>query len=616
MPAEPVSERRFGRAWWRRRRKRLLQFWGIGLAASVVVTALSTTDYFETSQAKGLDFLIKLRGQQLLSDVVIVAIDDETFEALGQRQPIPRDHLARIVRGLQRSGAAVIGFDIAFTSASSPEDDRALARAIAGFGDGHGSRIVLPSIRPSSGPLADPALLATVPVGSPNIPEDTDGVVRRAAMLVPRSGGGAEPALALAVVARREGVSPEALARRFGQERAGELVRINYAGPAGSFLTLPSRVVAALGEAGAEVPPDNPFRGRIVLVGATFADSRDFFQTPHGPLPGVEVHANVAHMLLTGGLIRPSGWAINFGLQLVAVLVVGVIMVSARPRVANALCFGVPLVVAVPASYVAFNSGGYWLDFVLPAITTKMLGSWATLLERRRFREAFGRYVSKEVAAQVLADPGSLEGERREVSILFSDLRGSTAFAETLPPETVAAQLNELFEAMTAAVFRHRGMVNDFIGDAVMAIFGAPVPDPEHALHAVRAALAMDGALRALNERWSAEGRPQLRMGIGVHTGVVFAGNVGGRDRVKYTIVGDAVNLASRVEGLNKDLGTTMLITEATRAIVGDRAKARDCGPVPVKGRNEPVRLYELFAVEPSSPPGSDGGAPGSDEGA
>ena len=598
-----ASKRWLSRAWWRRRRKRLLQFWGIGLAASVVVTALSTTDFFETSQAKGLDFLIKLRGQQLLSDVVIVAIDDETFEALGQRQPIPRDHLALVVRGLQRSGAAVVGFDIAFTSASKPEDDAALARAIADFADGAASRVVLPSIRPAAGPLADPALLARVPVGSPNIPEDTDGMVRRVALLVGRPGSEPEPALALAVVARREGVTPDVLARRFAQERAGELVRINYAGPAGSFLTIPSRVVAALGEPGAEVTPDNPFRGRIALVGATFADSRDFFQTPHGSLPGVEVHANVAHMLLTGGFIRASGWAINLGLQLVAVLVVGVIMVSTRPVVANAVCFGVPLAVAVPASYVAFNSGGYWVDFVLPAIATKVLGSGVGMLEQRRFKAAFGRYVSKEVAAQVLADPASLEGEHREVSILFSDLRGSTAFAETLAPATVAVQLNEYFEGMTAAIFRQGGMVNDFIGDAVMAIFGAPVPDGDHALHAVRAAMGMEEALRALNQRWRAEGRPELRMGIGIHTGLVFAGNVGGKDRLKYTIVGDAVNLASRVEGLNKELGTTVLITEATRALVAGRVTARDCGPVPVKGRNEPVRVHELSAVEGATGP-------------
>ncbi len=166
-----------------------------------------------------------------------------------------------------------------------------------------------------------------------------------------------------------------------------------------------------------------------------------------------------------------------------------------------------------------------------------------------------------------------------------------------MAPEQVAAILNQYFDAMTAAIFKHRGMINDFVGDAVMAIFGAPLADREHAEHAAQAALAMTEALRALNLRWEGEGLPELRMGIGIHSGEVFAGNVGGRARVKYTIVGDAVNVASRVEGLNKELGTTMLITEATRHLLGDRVEARDMGPREVKGRAELVHVHELLAV-------------------
>jgi adenylate cyclase len=239
------------------------------------------------------------------------------------------------------------------------------------------------------------------------------------------------------------------------------------------------------------------------------------------------------------------------------------------------------------------------VDFVLPVAATNLLGAWAGKLDSRRFHQAFGRYVSPDVAAQVLAHAQSLEGERREVSILFSDLRGFTTISETMAPDRVASHLTEYFDAMTAAIFRHRGMVNDFIGDAVMAVFGAPLGDPDHALHAVRAAADMDRALAGLNARWSATGAPTLKMGIGVHSGEVFAGNVGGKARMKYTIVGDPVNVASRVEGLNKETGTTILITEATRSLVADRVDARDCGAIPVKGRNEPVRVYELLAVRP-----------------
>jgi adenylate cyclase len=170
-----------------------------------------------------------------------------------------------------------------------------------------------------------------------------------------------------------------------------------------------------------------------------------------------------------------------------------------------------------------------------------------------------------------------------------------------MTPEAIAAHLNEYFDAMRAAIFAYRGMINDFIGDAVMAVFGAPLSDPDHALHAVQAAAAMDRALADLNRRWTARGLPQFHMGIGIHTGSVFAGNVGGHDKIKYTVIGDPVNVGSRVEGLNKELGTTILITAETYAAVGDRVQVKDHGPMHVKGRVEEVRVYEVLAVEGGS---------------
>jgi adenylate cyclase len=167
--------------------------------------------------------------------------------------------------------------------------------------------------------------------------------------------------------------------------------------------------------------------------------------------------------------------------------------------------------------------------------------------------------------------------------------------SERMQPADIAAHLNEYFDAMTAAIFKHRGMINDFVGDAVMAVFGAPAPDPEHAWHAVQSAIDMDRALTELNEKWKKAGLVELRMGVGIHTGRVFAGNIGGRERMKYTMIGDPVNVASRVEGLNKDLSTTLLVTEETLAAVGDRVRVRDCGPVAVKGRVEKVRVYEVL---------------------
>jgi adenylate cyclase len=160
---------------------------------------------------------------------------------------------------------------------------------------------------------------------------------------------------------------------------------------------------------------------------------------------------------------------------------------------------------------------------------------------------------------QVLAENPTLQGDRREVSVLVSDLRGFTTLSETMPVEQVAAHLNEYFPAMIDAIFAERGMINDFIGDGILVVFGAPLPDGDHAWRAARAAMGMQAALERLNQEWAARGIAPLRMGIGIHTGVVFAGNVGGPGRIKYTVVGDTVNVTARLEGLNKDLGTTTL---------------------------------------------------------
>ena len=572
--------------------------------ASVLVTGASARGYLESWQVRALDLLQHLQAPRQPGDVAIVAVDAAAFEALGGRQPLPRDYLARVVRGLARCGASVVGIDITFASPTEPGADAALAEAIREFADHGVSRVVLLApLSPGAEPLGAAALGASVMTASPLVSVPPDGVIRRIDPLLPGPGGTVEPTLALALVARQQGLDRRALDARLasGQLRGVTLAReagwpINYVGPAGSFSTISSRAVAPLGDPGAESPAaDNPFRGRIVLVGGTFPEGRDTYQTPYGPMPGVEVHANVAHMLTTGRFIRPSSWLVGLAVNVAVSLVAGVVLLALRPLIGTLVCIAGALAIGVPAAFFAFNRGGYWIDFVLPVVATAVTGLGSDALDRRRFRDSFARYLSRDVMARVLSDAPSLRGEHREVSILFSDLRGFTTLSEQMEPERIAAHLNEYFDAMTSAIFAHRGMINDFVGDAVMAVFGAPVADAEHAWHAVQSARDMDRALGALNRRWDAAGLPRLRMGIGIHTGAVFAGNVGGRDRIKYTVIGDPVNVASRVEGLNKELGTTILITEETLAAVGDRVRARDCGPQAVKGRVEKVRVFEVL---------------------
>src|SRR5215831_9425411 len=322
--------------WWRQRQARLLQLWAVGLLAACLVTGASAMGYLESLQARALDLLIYLQSPRQPSGLVIVAIDDAAFDALGRRQPLPRDYLARVLRGVTRAGATVIGLDISLRTASAPAADRAMAEAIAELG-AHADRrfVVAGAALPATGPLSDPAIRRLVTTSAPDVP-----------------------------------------------------------------------------------------------VGGSFADGRDFHPTPYGLMSGVEIQANIVHMLITGSLVRPAGWLAGFGVQLLAVFLAGLVMVSVRPLWGTAACLAGALLLGVPASYLAFSRGGYWVDFLLPVAATSLLGVGADILSKRRLRDALGRYVSPEVAARVERNPGDLDGERRQVSILFTDLRGFTTLSE------------------------------------------------------------------------------------------------------------------------------------------------------------------------------------------
>jgi adenylate cyclase len=586
--------------WWRARRGRLLQLWAVGIASSLLVTALSALGFLESWQVRGLDLLLRLQASRVPHDVVIVAVDEAVFERLGRRQPLPRDYMARVIRGIQRGGAAAVGMDIKLDQPTDPADDGALARALLDFADGGVSRVVVAGpLAPGSGPLGAATIGRSVRTGAPEVPQDSDDLIRRVTAFVPGPVTAA-PVLPLAVVARFRGVEPTSIASPQDEWP------INYVGGKGTILTLSSDTVAALADMKEEPAADNPLRGRIVMLGGQFRDSRDVYRTPHGEVYGVEIHANVVHMLTSGRLIRPSSWALGLVINVAVVLVAGVVLLAMRPIPGAIACAVGGLAIGIPAAFFAFDRGGYWVDFMLPVLATSLMGLIVDYRARRRVQSAFERYLSPELL-EVVFQSGRVVPERRVVTTLFSDLRGFTTLSEGMTPEAMAAHLNEYFEPMRRAIAMHYGTINDFVGDAVMAVFNGLVSDEQHALHAVQAAVAMDEALAELNRGWVTRGLPALQMGIGIHTGVVFSGDVGGKTRNKYTIIGDAVNVASRVEGLNKELGSTILITAETLAAVAPHVQVKDRGPMHVKGRVEEVRVYEVLAVERSPAAGRGG---------
>lgn len=348
--------------------------------------------------------------------------------------------------------------------------------------------------------------------------------------------------------------------------------------------------------------PPAAFAGKLVFVGTSAAGTFDRYQTPFdGGAGGVELHATLADNILAGAFMRRSSVGLDLAVTAAAGLAAAFVAVLLPVVWATAGVIG--LVVGLGWWLTAATGNGLWVAAVQPGIAaaSALFGgvAWQYFVEGRQKREIkrlFGRYVSKDVIDQLMANPAlaNLGGQRREMTVLFSDIRGFTTASEKGTPEAVVAQLNEYFGAMVEVLFRHGGTLDKFVGDMVMGLFGAPLEDPDHADHAVAAALEMVVRLEELNVGWQRAGRPTLDIGIGVNSGEMIAGNVGAEAIMSYTVIGDAVNLGARLESLNKEYGTRILISDATLARLKRPVATRRIGSVTVKGKTQAVVVHEL----------------------
>ena len=359
-----------------------------------------------------------------------------------------------------------------------------------------------------------------------------------------------------------------------------------------------------------EKPEIDPalFRGKIVLIGLTAAGLLDVFSTPFGdvPMPGIQVHASVADSILSNRFIRQAPQWSTAAATLIAALLVGLVAAFLPFWTAAAVATGV--VLAWTGGSIAMFDRGLWLPLVQPVAGPALALFTGTAYryfvedaEKRKVSRLFGRYVSRDVYKQLMSHPelAELGGGRREMSVLFSDLRGFTTITEKGDPEELVRQLNEYFTRMVEIVFRNGGTVDKFVGDMVMALFGAPVDDVDHADAAVTSAVEMVRELGELNRHWAAEGRVQLDIGVGINSGDMIAGNIGSSAIMSYTVIGDAVNLGSRLESLNKEYRTRIIISEATRARLQKPYELRALGGVVVKGKTRTVEIFEVIAPSP-----------------
>jgi adenylate cyclase len=362
--------------------------------------------------------------------------------------------------------------------------------------------------------------------------------------------------------------------------------------------------------------PLSAFAGKVVFVGASGSGLFEARANPFGPAdPGVLIHATLADNLLTGDFLRRARPMVNVAATVAAALLAG-IAASFIASVWWSVAAGFGLAAAyLGLTLVMFKSGSVWLDAAMPALailltfTAGMAANYFTEgRHKRQIREMFSKYVAPEYVAQLTEDPSSigLGGRRAELTILFSDIRGFTSISEKMQPHEVIEFLNEYLSEMAAIVKHAGGTLDKFIGDAVMAFWGEPVHHPDHADRAADCALAMQAATAKLAARWVAEGKPDLRIGIGINTAEVVVGNIGSVEhKLDYTVIGDGVNLASRLESANKEFHTGIIISEFTLAKLGDRYDVRALGDVKVKGKERPVTIYELLgrkAVQSAAP--------------
>jgi len=566
--------------------------------------------------------------------VVVVAIDLDSEASLG-RYPWSRRWHARLLRNLHRAGARVVAFDLTF--ADPFPDDTAFRAAIDETGIAVlGAKTDVVRRRGANGfRLEEPApAFRDVPIGIVDVrPDPADGVVREYPVLhaYPQ---GARAQLGVEAVRRYLGLPADSLREvpegwRLGGRliprgpAGGELV--DYAGPAGSvathsYVTVVDDAATNVGEwdlnSFDDLAASGAFRGRIVFVGTTIPEHQDLHPTPFRdagraeegeavPLSGVEIHAQAAAALLANRVLRPVPRSAQYAW--VAVLALAAVAVTARLRgIREAAAVAALVAVAVAAAWLLFTREGLWLWSVSPVLGVGLAwaGSTAVLVtdearQKARIRRMFQQYVPAAVVQELIHRPEllALGGEERVATVLFSDVKGFSRVAEGLAPARLVALLNEYLTAMTDVVVEHGGVIDKYLGDAMMAEFGVPVPLDDHAVRACRAALGMRDQLRRLRKDWTRRGMPALHARIGINTGRVLVGNLGSYRMMDYTCMGDQVNLASRMEGANKEYGTEILVSEFTWHQVQAHFVGREIDRVRVPGRHEPVAIYEPIAV-------------------
>ncbi len=592
-------------------------------------------------------------------DVVLVTISDKTDNTLPEHFPYPRSYYAHAIRNLNRAGVRAIGIDLTFEDPDKKglAGDSALFNAIrqyknvvvAGKTD---IRVDEANIIRQDEDFHSIFYPADSSVGIVYVPNDQDGIYRRYWPFTKVPGQKRYiPTFAFALYNKYLHLPSTATCKDttnaflLDNHRIPKYddvsMLINYVGPAGQQTyrifdladilddeTLKTKEELEYGvdintfdDPDIGVLQSGVLKNKIVIIGPAFPESKDIFPTsmamPGNPdenlMYGMEIHANALQTLLNGNFIVSlplrERVLVAWFFSLLTFFIVSLLKHiklkhSYLLEIAAVLFIGIEIYAILYFSEYFFAAHRTLMPVVSPiaAVFANYVGSavYQYLTERKQkvmIKGMFSQYLNPTVVDELIAHPEKLRlgGERRELTVLFSDIAGFTTFSEKLPPEELVLVLNEYLSAMTEIVFKNDGTLDKYEGDAVMAFWGAPVELDNNALHACNAALEMQERLVIIREKWKKEGKPDVFVRIGLNTGDMVVGNMGGTGRFDYTVIGDSVNLGSRLEGANKQYGTYIMASERTRDLVKDFFIFRELDLLIVKGKTKPITVFELI---------------------
>lgn len=613
-------------------------------------------DIFQSLERRVYDVLLKARGTRVQSGhLVMVRIDEYTINKMDNEYPLPRDQVGAAMTLLSTFGARAVALDVYMAPSRRDSIEGAwmveylreaenIYQAIGAFIPAFDAEATAAPLDVDStahyviGRFGIPAPPAhTFPrspfiddypfpelaeiskgVGHTNLILDPlDGIMRSGPLFIEYAGK-LYPTLGLALAMERLGVSAQAIS--FEMNDLGTLVRggpleiqtglhgevyINFVGPGKVFpeVSLYDILMAAKTQDSAFL---SQFQDKVCIIGPTARAVGDYYSMPYSEgTPGYLAHANMYDTIITGNFIRDANSTIQLILLPVIVAIVGIVATTIRTRIAVIISITLALALILFA-YFAFVDGNTLYRVAGPLFALFVcFGSSLTYRaateghQRKMITNMFARYVDRTVVRQLIENPLllTLGGESREITVLFSDIKDFTAMSERLSPDTLVRLINTYLTEMTNIIMDHRGTVDKFIGDAIMAFWGAPISDLDAQYQACVATLEMKRRLDSLRPRWRKLTNVEIGHRVGINTGRCIVGNMGSESKFNYTAMGDPVNLASRLEGINKLYGTTILMSGQTYRGVTERIRAREIDIVQVAGRTEPVTVYELIGL-------------------